>query len=128
MFVFPPFHPSSQGSDTGSNPVGSTTNFQAVSDTGLSAYTNSLEERLHKLYVDSKHMDRMIDGGRMPIKATSSIWITNDGLGGSRVAVSYDELLGMLLNMGCLAERFLTFQSTDANSAHQSGCAQSANQ
>lgn len=73
-------------------------------------------------------MDHTIDGGRMPTEATSAIWITNDGLKSSRAAVSYDELLGMLLNRGCLAEQFLTFQSTDANSPHQSGGAQSANQ
>lgn len=73
-------------------------------------------------------MDHMIDGGRMPTEATSAIWITNDGLDNSRVVVSCDELLEMLLNMECLAGRILTFQSTDANSAHQSGCAQSANQ
>ena len=47
-------------------------------------------------------------------ETTSTIWITNDGLDGSRAVVSYGELLGMLLNMGCLAERILTLQSMDA--------------
>ncbi|MEP7150363.1 MAG: hypothetical protein ABI856_01520, partial [Nitrospira sp.] len=63
--VFSSFHPYSQGSDTGSNPLGPPT-FHAVTDTGFNAYTISLQARLDKLYVDSKHMDHMIDGGRMP--------------------------------------------------------------
>jgi hypothetical protein len=36
--------------------------------------------RLQMLYVDSKHIDRMIDGGKIPTEATAAIWITNHGL------------------------------------------------
>ena len=48
---------------------------------------NSEGERLQVLYVDSKHMDRMIDGGKLPTEATAAIWITNHGLESSRLGV-----------------------------------------
>jgi hypothetical protein len=62
-------------------------------------------ERLHSLYVDSKHMGDMIDGGKIPTEATAALWITNHGLESSRATLSFDELAEMLLNMGCLAQR-----------------------
>lgn len=72
-------------------------------------------ERLWMLYVDSKHMDHMIDGGKMPTEATAAIWITNDGLESSRAALSFDELLEMLLNMGRLAEQLSELKPQTAN-------------
>jgi len=62
-------------------------------------------ERLQMLYVDSKHLDRMIDGGKIPTEATAAIWITNKGLESSRAVLSFDELLELLRNMGHLAEQ-----------------------
>jgi len=56
------------------------------------------------LYVDSKHMDRMIDGGKMPTEATAAVWITNRGLESSRAALSFEELLQMLLHMTRFAD------------------------
>jgi len=50
-------------------------------------------ERLQKLYVDSKHMDQMIDGNRIPEEATSAIWITNNGLESKRAKLTFDELV-----------------------------------
>jgi hypothetical protein len=47
-------------------------------------------ERLNLLYVDSKHMDRMIDGGKIPTEATAAVWITNHGLESSRATLSFD--------------------------------------
>jgi hypothetical protein len=67
-------------------------------------------ERLQALYVDSKHMDLMIDGGKIPAEATSAIWITNQGLESNRAALSFDELAEMLLNMARLAERLSTLR------------------
>ncbi len=67
-------------------------------------------ERLQMLYVDSKHMDSMIDGGKLPTEATAAVWITNQGLESSRAALSFEELLEMLLNMGRLAERLSTLE------------------
>lgn len=75
----------------------------------------SESERLHMLYIDSKHMDSMIDGGKMPTEATSAIWITNNGLESIRAALSFDELLEMLLNMGRLAEQLSKFEPPAAN-------------
>jgi hypothetical protein len=65
-------------------------------------------ERLHYLYVDSKHMDRMIDGGKLPTEATVAVWITNHGLESNRAALSFDELFEMLIHMGRLAEQLST--------------------
>jgi len=71
-------------------------------------------ERLQILYVDSKHMDQMIDGGKIPSEATAAVRITNRGLESSRAALSFEELLEMLLNMGRLAERLATLEAHDA--------------
>lgn len=72
-------------------------------------------ERLQKLYVDSKHMDRMIDGGKLPTEATAAIWITNDSLGSSRAKLSFQELVEMLLQMKRLAEQLSTMSPPTAN-------------
>ena len=71
-------------------------------------------ERLQILYIDSKHMDRMIDGGKIPTEATGAVWITNRGVESNRAELSFEELLEMLLNMGRLAERLSTLESQDA--------------
>jgi hypothetical protein len=62
-------------------------------------------ERLHGLYIASKHMDRMIDGGRLPTEATAAIWITNLGLESKRYKVTFDELFKILCHMGQLADQ-----------------------
>jgi hypothetical protein len=61
--------------------------------------------RLNLLYNDSKHMNERIERGELPTEATAAIWITNQGLESSRAALSFDELLEMLLQMGRLAEK-----------------------
>jgi hypothetical protein len=68
----------------------------------------SSAERLQMLYVDSKHMDRMIDGGKIPTEATAAIWITNDGLQSKRATLLFEELCEMLLHMGLLADQLST--------------------
>ena len=65
----------------------------------------ALEERLHTLYIDSKHMAQMIDGGYIPGDAPAPIWITNFGLETKRAMISYDELREFLLSMGRYAEK-----------------------
>jgi len=74
-------------------------------------------ERLHILYVDSKHMDRMIEGGKIPTEATAAVWITNHGLESSRTALAFNELVEMLLNMGRLADRLSTMEAPTASSS-----------
>jgi hypothetical protein len=64
--------------------------------------------RLYKLYVDSKHMDEMIDGGKLPMEATAAIWITNIGLESNRARVKFDELFEVLRHMGELADQLST--------------------
>jgi predicted RNA-binding Zn-ribbon protein involved in translation (DUF1610 family) len=65
-------------------------------------------ERLHCLYIDSKHMDEMIDGGKLPTEATVAVWITNRGLQSNRATLSFDELVEMLLYMEHLAGQLST--------------------
>lgn len=65
----------------------------------------SPEERLQKIYVDAKHMDRMISGDKLPEEATAGIWITNTGLASARAVLSFTELHGILVNMHGLAEK-----------------------
>jgi hypothetical protein len=71
-------------------------------------------ERLHKLYIVSKHMDKMIDGGKLPNEATAAIWITNVGLESERAKVTFDELFEDLCQMGQLADRLSTLGATTA--------------
>jgi hypothetical protein len=59
-------------------------------------------------YVDSKHMDQMIEGGQIPTEATAALWITDRGLESSRAALSFEELLRMLLKMASFAEALAT--------------------
>ena len=68
-------------------------------------------ERLQMLYVDSKHMDKMIDGGKLPTEATAAIWITNLGLESNRAAVTFEELFEMLRHIGELADQLSTLTS-----------------
>ena len=63
------------------------------------------EERLQIVYVDSKHMDQMIDGDKLPGLATSGIWITDAGIESSRGAISFPELHDLLRGMHKLAEK-----------------------
>ena len=65
----------------------------------------SLLERIHKIYVDSKHMDEMIDGGKTPNKATAAIWLTNEGIESARSAITYEELASTLSNLNNVAKQ-----------------------
>lgn len=67
--------------------------------------SDTAEERLQTVYVDSKHMDKMINGEKLPASATSGIWITNAGIESSRGAISFAELHGLLSQMHNLAEK-----------------------
>jgi hypothetical protein len=69
---------------------------------------NSELGRLYRLYIDSKHMDEMIDGGKLPAEATAAIWITNIGLESQRAAVTFDELLEVLRHIGEVADQLST--------------------
>jgi hypothetical protein len=66
---------------------------------------NSDMERLHDLYIDAKHLDRMIADKRLPDEATASLWITNQGLESAKVpsGLSFVELTEILISTGELA-------------------------
>lgn len=68
------------------------------------------EEKLQIAYVDSKHMDRMIGGNKLPHTATSGIWITNTGIESSRGGISFPELHDLLQGMHNLAERLCAIE------------------
>lgn len=70
----------------------------------------STEEKLQVAYVDSKHMDRMIDGDKVPEPATSGIWLTNVGVESSRGLLSFQELHDLLHKMHELAEKLCKLQ------------------
>lgn len=53
-------------------------------------------ERLNKLYNDSKHMDRKIERGELPPRATAGLWITNDGLESGQAKLSFVEIAEIL--------------------------------
>lgn len=72
-------------------------------------------ERLQKLYVDSKHMDQMIDGRKIPTEATAAIWITNDGLESARSKVSFGEMVELLTSMAQLADQLSKLEPSTSN-------------
>lgn len=72
------------------------------------------EEKLQVVCVDSKHMDRMIDGNKLPDPATSGIWITNYGIESSRGAISFQELHDLLQGMHSLAEKLCAIEPPPA--------------
>lgn len=81
---------------------------------GETIYTpgdGSCEERLQIVYVDSKHMDRMIHGDKLPESATSGIWITNNGIESARGKLSFQELHDTLMYMHTLAEKLVTLRA-----------------
>jgi hypothetical protein len=71
-------------------------------------------ERLHNLYIDAKHMDEMISGGKLPDEATASIWITNQGLESTQApsGLSFAELVEILKSMGQVAEKLSQLPTT----------------
>lgn len=73
---------------------------EAVFDKG----DNSSYEKLYTLYIASKHMDRMIDGGKIPDETTSGIWITNEGLESKRGKIEFSELAEVLRFLSRVAE------------------------
>jgi hypothetical protein len=68
------------------------------------------EERLQIVYVDSKHMDRMIHGGKIPEAAPTGIWLTNSAIESARTALSFDDLHQLLTDLHRLAEKLCTAQ------------------
>lgn len=78
---------------------------RAAGETIYEEGDGSREERLQKIYVDAKHMDRMISGNKLPEEATAGVWITNTGLASARAILSFTELHGILVNMHGLAEK-----------------------
>jgi hypothetical protein len=74
---------------------------------------NSPAEKLQIVYVDSKHMDQMIHGDKLPQEATTGIWITDFGLESSRGSITFDELYELLTDMNKLAEKICSRQATN---------------
>lgn len=75
--------------------------------------SKSAEANLHTVYVDSKHMDLMISGKKLPPEATTGVWITNSGLESSRGSISFPDLHGLLSSMHSLAEQLSSMKRQD---------------
>jgi hypothetical protein len=75
---------------------------------------NSKEERLYRLYIRSKHMDRMIESGQIPTDATAALWITNQGFECSKAALSFDEFMSLLKWVAEVADRISRFDFGNA--------------
>ncbi len=80
-------------------------------------------ERLHGLYIDAKHLDSVIEAGKLPDTATASIWITNQGLEGTQAppGVSFAELFEILISIGRIAEKLSQFEAADPSCVSTSG-------
>lgn len=77
--------------------------------------TGAALERMHDVYVDSKHMDQMISGDKLPLEATTTVWITNDGLESARSYLSFADLHELLKDLHRVAELLNTFDPTAAS-------------
>lgn len=75
-------------------------------------------EKLHDIYIDSKHMDRMIEGGKLPPDAMCAVWIVNDGLESARSSISFDELTYLMRAMAANAEQAATLQPYNLVTKH----------
>ncbi|MER2584266.1 MAG: hypothetical protein ABTR20_16240 [Candidatus Competibacter sp.] len=64
-------------------------------------------EKLQIVYVDSKHMDFMISGDKLPSDSTSGLWIINSGLESSRGCLTFEDLHCLLCEMKDLAEKIV---------------------
>jgi hypothetical protein len=71
---------------------------------------DSNEARLYRLYIQSKHMDRMIESGQIPEQATAALWITNEGIECSGASLSFEELLSLLQWIAEMADRIARFE------------------
>lgn len=63
--------------------------------------------RLHSFYIDSKHMDEMILGDKLPDTATVGVWLTNTGIESARSHLSFEELHEALIDMHGVADVFV---------------------
>ncbi len=70
----------------------------------------SKEKRLYQLYIQSKHMDRMIEGGQIPTQATAALWITNEGIECSGSALSFEELIALFKWITEAADQIARFE------------------
>ena len=71
----------------------------------------SIEEKLYTLYIDSKHMDRMIYGDQIPKETTSGIWITNNGMASNRSNLTFIELFEILQDLRKIAKKLASLGS-----------------
>ena len=78
--------------------------------------SNCEYERLHNIYIDSKHMDKMIEGGKLPDGAMCAVWITNEGLESARSKISFKELTSLMRCMANIAEQAATLKPNSNNS------------
>lgn len=60
-------------------------------------------EKLHGIYIDSKHMDSMIKGEKLPHKASTGLWITNKGIESARSGITFGDLSDILKLMANIA-------------------------
>jgi hypothetical protein len=82
----------------------------AIGENVFDQNSDSVAEKLHTVYIDSKHMDRMIAGSKLPDEATTGVWITNDGLASARGEISFVSLHKILLDLHGLAAKLSTFK------------------
>ena len=82
--------------------------------------SNCEYERLHDVYIDSKHMDKMIEGGKLPEGALAAVWITNEGLESARSKISFVELTNLMRVMAKIAEKAATIKPSSAAISGQS--------
>jgi len=64
----------------------------------------SLEGRLRTLYNESKHSSSVVQSGLLPAGSTLSMWLESDGLHSLTSHVTFEELAGILNDLGNWAD------------------------
>ena len=62
-------------------------------------------ERLSLLHGRSKHADTAINSGQLPTDATMPVWLSNRGLCGEGVEISYKEMAEILKEVSKIADK-----------------------
>lgn len=64
----------------------------------------SLEDRLNRLYNQSKHAETTIENGNIPEDATIPMWLTNNGLSSNNTHLSYEDTAEILREISKFAQ------------------------
>lgn len=73
-------------------------------------------DRLNKMYNLSKHVEAKIAKGELPGDSLLPVWITNNGIESSMVALTFNELIDLLKDLGEVAQKLSNSKALEGES------------